>query len=165
MTLSERVARVGLRWHQRAVVRRWPDASEAPFEITVSSNAVGPEGANSALAVELALAMVDDIHRVGMRAAVKIDDEHLFALVDAEVQVSLDGEAPTDSELVDFAQGWGHDYLMGYLRVGLADSAAQIGVSNVALPPSYVTQPSEEAAFSLVADARERAAAETDEES
>ena len=102
---------------------------------------------------------VDDIHHISMRGAVKIDDEHLLAILDAEVRLSVNGEAPTDGDLSDFAQGWGHDYLMGYLRVGLADSAAQVGIPNVALPPNYVTQPSPASAADLVAGARERSAA------
>ncbi|PND55257.1 hypothetical protein CRM90_23955 [Mycobacterium sp. ENV421] len=165
VTLSARVANFGVRWHQRAVVRRWPDAGKAAFEIAISGNSVGPDGVNSALAIELDVATVDGKHQVGMRGAVKIDDEHLLALVDAEIRVSIDREPPTDDELIDLARGWGHDYLMGYLGVGLSDSAAQVGILNVGLPPSYVLQPSHESAAELVAAARSRAAAKADAES
>ena len=165
MSLPERVQKIGVRWHQRTVVRRWPDATEAPFEIVVSENAEGPEGSNSALAIELDVSTVDGIHHIGMRGAVKLDDEHLLAIIDTEIQAAADGEPPTDDELVDFAQGWGHDYLMGYLRVGLADSAAQVGVQNLAIPPSYATRPDRESAAELVTGARDRAAAKADAQS
>lgn len=165
MTLSDRVAKWRVRWHQRVAVRRWDDASEAPFAIEISGGAAGPDTSNSALVVELDFRTVEGTHHIGMRGAVKIDDEHFLAIVDAEIRASVDGVPPTEDELVDFAQGWGHDYLMGYLRVGLTDSAAQVGIQNVTLPPSYMTKPNREAAAGLVADARERAAAAEADES
>ncbi|MCV7230402.1 hypothetical protein [Mycolicibacterium komossense] len=114
------------------------------------------------MAVELDVSTVDGIHHIEMRGAIKIDDDHLLAIIDAEIRASADGEPMTDDDLIDFAQGWGHDFLMGYLRVGLADSAAQVGIPNVTLPPSYVTQPTRESAAELVTGARERAAAKAD---
>lgn len=117
------------------------------------------------LAIEVDFKTIDEIHHIGMRGAVKIDDEHLLAIMDAEIQAVVDGEAPTEDELIGFAQDWGHDYLMGYLRVGLADSVTQVGIPNVTLPPSCATRPNRDAAAGLVADARERATAEPDEES
>ena len=165
MTLRERVTTIAVRWHQRAVMRRWPGAKSGPFEITVSG---GPpdadrEGSNSALALDLDLTPEDGSHRIGMRGTVMIDDAHLLAVLDVEIRAEVEGdEPPTDDDLIDFTHQWGHDYMMGYLRAGLTDLAAEVGVPNVVLPPSYTTQPSPEVAQLMVADARARAAGDAD---
>ena len=109
------------------------------------------------------LQTADDQHAALLRGALKIDDEKLLAVIDAEIRVLFNpGDAPNDEELIDFAQNWGHDYLMGYLRTGLADSASLVGLPNLILPPSPVTRPNRDDAVELLEEARRRTEVEAD---
>lgn len=163
MTLPSRVAQWGFRWHQRVAVRRWPDSDgdDGAFNVEVTTAEPLQDHETSGdpvrLAIDMALGAVDDQQSVRLRGAVKVDDERLLAVQDAEVRILFaPGEELTDQELIEFAQGWGHDYLMGYLRAGLVDSAALVGLPNLILPPTPYTRPSREDAVELLEEARRR---------
>lgn len=170
LSLPERVSLWGVRWHQRVAVRRWPgnDSADVPFKVEVTSldESDDPDdgGSQVRFAMEMNVGLVDDRHAASLRGAVKVNDDQLLAVLDAEVRVLFgEGDAPSDEELVDFAQTWGHDYLMGYLRTGLADSAALVGLPHLILPPSILTRPSRDDATDIVLEAQQRSDANSGE--
>lgn len=139
MRLKDALSQTSMRWHQRAVLRKWSDIdnSDAPFLVEVSSESdeMGPA---SRLAARVVVEATPGMHVVSLRVAAHVNDDQLTTVQDVEVRFDFTRQhPPTDAELADMLRGWAMEVALGYIRGALGDAAASVGLPPLVLDPLY----------------------------
>ncbi|MEP9391188.1 hypothetical protein ABLE92_07710 [Gordonia sp. VNQ95] len=168
-SLQDRVTGANIRWHCRSVIRRWADDNTpAPFGtefIVVTAEDDQPDGVSVALSVKTSDKGDGRDHpTVRVRGAVQVVDDQMVSLQDCEVRFHLgnDSSAPAEHELRDMLTGWGAEYLFGYLRGAVADSARSVGLAAPVLPTMAYMNLDEQQIDALIVGAWERTDGEVD---
>lgn len=135
MTILSHVEAAQIRWHERSIIRNWPDAEPSALpEHSVADD----EGASTAL--HLALGRPNDRIGVRIRVAVQVSDNRMTSRHDCEIEFILKEGAtpPSTADLKDMVLGWGTEYVLGFVRSGIADSARLMGLPAPIIPAGQV---------------------------
>ena len=154
MSLKHALSSTSMRWHQRAVVRKWTDidSSDAPFLVTVASGSDADE-ASSRIAARVHIGGTPDVQTVSLRVVARVNDDQLTTVQDIEVRFDFTRpDPPTDVELADLLRGWGVEVALGYIRGALAEASSSVGLPALVLDPLYALSDAD--VDSIIASAR-----------
>ncbi|HEY9315824.1 hypothetical protein [Williamsia sp.] len=151
-SIIDRVTRGNIRWYRRAVGRKYVTEEGGPWDESGLWE-VPDTGDGLRIAFRLNLASsAKNEPLIIVRALLQLNDDRLLAELDCEGQFFFeeDGEDPTNDEIRRFAEECGIEYVFGYLRSALADSARLVGLAAPIIPPNQISDLVDDVMASLI---------------